>query len=165
MNEVDRDLIQNINRIEPTQAVKKYGEKGKKGVFEITSRKLYTDKVKVKSTSENDKIDTELKLRKFIAGKIRYPKDAQEAGMTGTASVILEIDNNGSVKIVKKIPDFKLDEIVVVGYGPKTKSTEKAEMKVFEKETERVGDLVKQIDIEKFKGKTVLAIVKFRLQD
>ena len=39
LNEVDQDLIKNIKRIEPKKAIKKYGERGKNGVFEVTSRK------------------------------------------------------------------------------------------------------------------------------
>lgn len=220
LNEVDRDLIQHIKRIEPEEAVKKYGEKGKNGVFEVTSRNVYTDKVKVKSKTINEnpllvingiqtfgksydelnpddiksvtvwkdkkaielygeqakngvievemkpeKIDTELKLRKFIAKKLRYPEEARNYGMSGTASALLEIDKKGGVKIGEQFPDVKLEEVVVVAEKPRTKSAEEPALDLLEKETERVAKLLNHIEIEKFKDKTILVTVKFVLQE
>ena len=161
LNEIDSDLIEHIKKIDPEEATKKYGNFGKMGVLEVTSRKLYTDNVKVKSS---DEITTPLELRKFIANKIKYPVEAQEAGMTGTATALLDIDKNGKVKIGEQYPDVKLEKVVVVGYSPSVKSSKQPKKNILEKETERVAKLIKQVDIDNFKGKTVLVTVKFMLQ-
>jgi len=161
LDEIDSDLIEHIKKIDPEEATKKYGNFGKMGVLEVTSRKLYTDNVKVKSS---DEITTPLELRKFIANKIKYPVEAQEAGMTGTATALLDIDKNGKVKIGKQYPDIKLEKVVVVGYSPSVKSSKQPKKNILEKETERVAKLIKQVDIDNFKGKTVLVTVKFMLQ-
>ena len=176
LNEVDRDLIQNINRLEPKQAVKKYGEKGKKGVFEISSRKLYTDKVEVKS---RDNITTQLELRKFIAWEIKYPVLAQEANREKVVKLSVHIDKNGNITSINETDGYikiRVDEVVVMGnkskdnivpgYGSEkeVEDARKLEERLMVDETKRVINKIPEIDIPEFKGKTVGITVKFILQ-
>jgi len=187
LKEVDRDLIQNIKRIEPEEAIKKYGEKGENGVFEITSRNVYTDKVKVKSSEEpeKEKITSELELRKFIAKKIKYPTLATETNTEETINVAVKFDKNGKIKQISendtnlniyKKADFMLDEVVVIAYSKvkkgtenpnqgKVKTTEEDPLTLLANEVKRVIELIPEIDIPEFKNKTVGITVKFELQD
>jgi len=174
--EVDRDLIKHIDRVEPGEAVKKYGEKGINGVFEVTSRKLYTDKIIVKSSEElakeNEKITSELELRKFIAKEIKYPKEVVDAGVSGTVTIIASINKKGNLSVKDKpsYPDLRIDEVVVVAYAPKQKmiNTEETNMALYnelKKEAERVVKSIPNIRIDEFKGKSIGIIVKFLLQE
>jgi len=176
LNEVDRDLIKNIKRIEPEEAVKKYGEKGKNGVFEITSRKVHRERIEVKSSEElakeNGKITSELELRKFIAKEIKYPKEVADAGVSGTVTIIASIDKKGNLSVKDKpsYPDVRIDEVVVTAYAPKqeienTEETNKALYNNLKKEAKRVVKSSPNIQIDEFKGKSVGIIVKFVLQD
>ncbi|MBT3382729.1 MAG: TonB family protein [Prolixibacteraceae bacterium] len=179
LHTLDRDLIKDINKVEPKEAVKKYGELGKYGVYEVSSRKLYTDKVKVKSTSENDKIDTELKFRKFIAKEIRYPVLAQEANREKVVKLSVQIDKKGNITSINEKDGYikirvgevvvagnKTKEVVVNGYGTKAEAenARKIEEQLMVDETRRVINKMPIIDITEFKGKTVGITVKFVLQ-
>ncbi len=185
LNEVDRDLIQNIKRIEPEEAVKKYGERGKNGVFEVTSRNVYTDKVKVNSS---DKITTPLELRKFIANKIKYPVEAQKNNITGTVKLWAVVESDGKIThIYEKEPKGNienLDEVIVVAYStPKPirsgikneaashvqnagndKSTSSDLTSLLTNEVKRVLSSVPAIDIPELQGKTLEFTMKFMLQ-
>ena len=184
LNEVDRDLIHNIKRIEPEEALKKYGERGKNGVFEVTSRNVYTDKVKVNSSEE---ITTSLELRKLIANKIKYPVAAQKNNITGTVKLWAVVEYDGKIThIYEKEPKGNienLDEVVVIGYStPKPKSegtnTEAASSNknnvnsktsseltsLLTNEVKRVMSTVPAIDIPELQGKTLEFTVTFMLQ-
>jgi TonB-dependent SusC/RagA subfamily outer membrane receptor len=173
LNEVDRDLIKNIKRIESDKATKKYGDMGKNGVFEITSRKVYTEQVKVKSTAqleaEKSTITSELQLRKYIAYYIKYPEEAQKAGVTGTVTVLANIDKDGNLSLTKKsFPQKQIEAIVVTAYAPKVKDTaknHKAAFKTLEKEAESVIKTVKNVKVSDLLNKSVAFTVKFVLQD
>jgi len=179
LNEIDRDLIENIKRLEPEEATKKYGDFGKFGVLEVSSRNVYTDKVTVKSSKEieNEKIDTELKLRKFIAKEIKYPVKAQEANIEKTVFLAVKVDSNGKIEKISenstklenhKKTDFQLDEVVVVAYKSDEvvalKSTKEAEYSLV-KEAKNVVGKFPEIGIDKFRGKTIGVTVKFVLQE
>jgi TonB family protein len=170
LNEVDRDLIQSIKRIEPVDAVKKYGEKGENGVFEITSRNVYTDKVKVKSSEEfkNENITTPLELRKYIARNIKYPKEAVETNTDGTTSFLIRVDNNGNIFDIMKPgrADIGLETVVVT--AEKTKKPgryiKNKNQSLLTNEVKRVIEKTPRIQIPEFKEKTVQVSVKFVLQ-
>ncbi|MCK3683545.1 M56 family metallopeptidase [Maribellus sp. YY47] len=171
INEVDRDLIEKIKRVEPKEAVKKYGDFGKSGVLEVSSRKLYTDQVTVKSSEQlqDEKIDSDLKLRKFIAYRIKYPVVAQECNQTGDVNVFIHVAENGSITFLDEKPKdaVSLDEVVVVGFGPKSPKVAEtdAAMEALKKEAKRVVSLMPAIDIPELLGKDVIMTVKFMLEE
>lgn len=185
LDEIDSDLIEHIKKIDPEEATKKYGNFGKMGVLEVTSRKLYTDNVKVKSS---DEITTPLELRKFIANKIKYPVEAQKNNITGTVKLWAVVEYDGKIThIYEKEPKGaikNIDEVVVVGYStPKPKksgtNSESAShvqnagndngtssdlTSLLTNEVKRVLSAVPALDIPYLKGKTVEINVKFMLQ-
>ena len=135
-----------------------YGKKGKNGVIVITTKKY----------AEQNKITTELELRKFIANNIKYPVEAKEAGIYGLVAV--NVKPGKTPKIIpfgqyKNENSFELDEVVVVAYSKEntTPNPEKDSPILF-KEVERVLQMLPEIDIPKFKGKNVVIRVKFELQ-
>ncbi|MEN8116405.1 MAG: carboxypeptidase-like regulatory domain-containing protein [Bacteroidota bacterium] len=168
LKEVDSDLLQNVKRIEPDEAVKKYGSKGKNGVFEVTTRQMIDEN----STLQTEKITTQLELRKFIADKIIYPEKAK-FGKEGIAQLFVKMDKNGIVTdILEKSTDKNLflDEVVVVGNKPDQQEvivSRKYEdlSNIFVDETKRVINLFPTLEIPEFKGRTVAITVKFILQD
>ena len=169
LNEVDRDLIKNVERIDPEEAVKKYGERGKNGVFEITSRNVYTDKVEVQSS---DEITTPLELRKFIAKQIKYPLEARQANAEGIVQIFAKVNEDGIVTGVSENgPDnsLLLDEVVAVAYkntddvNIKSEGNEPSEQ--FKAEVKRIIKLLPKIEIPEMQGKTLGFTVKFLLQE
>jgi TonB-dependent SusC/RagA subfamily outer membrane receptor len=171
IDKIDRDLIKNIKKIPPAEATKKYGAFGKFGVLEVTSRKVYTEKVDVKSTAElkDEKITTQYELRKFIAKNVRMPEDIK----WGFASILtlVKIDNKGNVEILDNKPPsddwVKLDEVVVVGYlqaDAAPSKNAKKEMKAGEKESKRVISMLPKLAIPELMGKEVGIVIKFELQ-
>ncbi|HKI88153.1 MAG TPA: carboxypeptidase-like regulatory domain-containing protein [Draconibacterium sp.] len=165
LNEIDRDLIEKIKKTEPQEATKKYGDFGKFGVLEVSSRNVYIDNVEVESSNE---ITTPLELRKFIANKIKYPVEAQENDTEGKVSFNFRVDKKGNIFDITKpnSSDIKLDEIVVVGYktNKSGKYKKKVSKRILSNEIKRVLELAPPLDIPEFKGKTIKIIVDFKLQ-
>ena len=178
LNEVDQNLIQNIKRVEPEQALEKYGEKGKNGVFEITSRNA-------NAGEDEEKITTQLELRRFIARIIKYPYNAMENNIEKTVYLAVKVDNNGKIKGISeneselenyKKTDVLLGAVFVTGKiknrnkektdasAKKETGKETAEKQLVD-EAKRVVSKIPVIDIEEFKGKTVGMSVEFHLQD
>lgn len=175
--EVDRDLIKNIKKIAPEKATKKYGEKGKNGVFEVTSRKVYTEQVDVKSTAEleaeKETITTELELRKFIAKTIKYPKKAMDFNYEGIVQLFVKINNDGTIYSVSDENtnnSIYIDEVVVVGYKPNENEIVIANEipnapVLFGKEVRTVINQLPKLEVSEYQGKTIAITVKFVLQD
>jgi TonB-dependent SusC/RagA subfamily outer membrane receptor len=157
ISEIDPDNIETINVLKGESATNLYGEKAKKGAVLITLKK------------RESKITTPLELRKFIAEKIKYPKEAREKGQQGAVLINVKTDNKTwEVVQAAKSPKQRidLDEIVVVGYkGTKeNKPAEGFEYPALINEVHRVIQLSPEIDIPEFKGKTISIAVKFVLQ-
>ena len=162
---IDPADIQSVTILKDAKAAERYGEKGRDGVIEITLKPV--------------KIYGELQLRKFNANEIKYPLLAQKSNIEKTVNLSVKIDNEGIIDIISEessATDFNLDEVVVVGYGPQdsvvtgypSKDAAEEARKVKEQllvdEAKRVINKIPNLDIEKFKGKTVGLKVKFMLQ-
>ena len=180
LNETDPDLVKDTKQIEPEQAVKKYGERGENGVFEINTEE---------TKNENSVIKTPLELRKFIAYQIKYPVDAQKNNITGTVKLWAVIEYDGKIThIYEKNPRGNIkniDEVVVTGYritnskksgtnsevvanerhAENSNRTTSDLMSLLTDEVKRVLDLTPPIDISELKNKTIKITVKFNLQN
>ena len=154
INDIPVENIASINVLKGEKATGKYGEKGKEGVIEVTTK------------SENDAINTTLELRKFIAERIKYPVKAQENGEQATVRLFVKMGKTCEVvaKPNGEVPN--LDEVVVVAYstGKVTASGKKENYQALENEVIRVIGLLPEVNIPEFKGKTVGFTVNFVLQ-
>ncbi|SHJ20454.1 TonB family C-terminal domain-containing protein [Tangfeifania diversioriginum] len=154
--------IESIDVLKGESATNLYGEKGKDGVIIITSKKY----------AEQNKITTEMELRKFIAEKIKYPVVARNANKEGTVQFFIELSNSGRVmKISEKTSGDEqfLDEVVVVGYKNKDDVIIKndfidTENSVLKNEVKRTIRQLPKIEMPEYEGKTVGITVKFMLQ-
>lgn len=236
LNEVNRNLIHKINKVEPDEAMKKYGDFGKLGVLEVNSRNVFTDKVKIQNSVENqqnekplivtdgiitgyksledidpkaiesinvlkdksatkkygklgengvieitlkpEKIDSVLKLRKFIANEIKYPVLAQKANREKTVQLFIKINRKGKITNIKEessMNGINLDEVVVIGYKTEdavtgynskaeAENARELEEQLLVNEVKRVINKIPEIDISNFKGETIGITVKFILQ-
>jgi TonB family protein len=157
INNINPESVEMMTILKSEKAISKYGDKGKNGVIEIL--------LKLR------KIDTAIKLRKFIAKKIKYPKAAQTGNIEGLSVVIVKFDYNGNVTSTYKKPKgiykTKLDEIVVTtlkNKGEKFGSRNDEMTKLLDNETMRVLDKLPKIEIEEFKGKKVAIPVRYILK-
>ena len=92
--------------------------------------------------------DGEQALMQYISRNVKYPVEAQKSNTQGKVFAKFVVDATGKVKdvtVIKSIAEKakKLDEVVVVGYGPSTKTEEKlssleTSMKLLEQEAIRV---------------------------
>ena len=156
-NDIDPESIESMAVLKGEKAISKYGEKGKNGVVEITLKP--------------DKIDTPLKLRKFIAKRVKYPKAAQTDNIEGLSVVIVEFDQKGNVACIYKKPKgiykIKLDEIVVTtlkNKGKKAGVLNDETIKLLDNETMRILNKLPKVYIEEFKGEKVAVPVKYVLK-
>jgi len=162
LDDISPEEVESINVLKGKSATNLYGEKGKNGVVVVTTKKF----------AEQNKITTEIELRKFIAEKIKYPVEAQEANKTGTIQLFIELNNSGQVvKITEKASgdELFLDEVVVVGYQNKDDVIIKdnltdTENSVLKNEVERIIRQFPKIEIPEYEGKIVGITVKFMLQ-
>jgi len=113
-------------------------------------------------------ITTPLQLRKFIADKIKYPKEAQDANLQSTTSFFFRVDKNGNIFDIRKpgTADINLDEIVVIGYKSKIpeRDIREADRRILANEMVRVLKLAPPVQIPEFMEKTIKITVKFQLQ-
>jgi len=158
VNAINPENIAAISVLKSETATAKYGEEGKNGVI-LISTKDYA-------------IASESELRKFIARQIMYPAKAHEANLQGVSKMLLKLKNNGELASVSSdVTHTKnavnLDEVVVVGYKKSEINTSAAVTgnTVFNKETERVLELLPVVTAPELQGKTLLLTVKFVLQD
>jgi hypothetical protein len=160
VNDIDSGTIQSVNILKDEKATEKYGDKGKNGVIEIT----------LKTGNEDSKITTQLELRRFIAGKIKYPVEAQENNQQGVVEVWAFIAKDGTIsKISEKRPDgkfFNIDEVMVTSLkSEKTVTSEKSkDLALLVKESKRVIGQLSTINIPEFAGETVCFRIRFVLE-
>ncbi len=160
LNNIDPATIESVYVLKDETATKKYGEKGKNGVLEIS----------LKNGNEKPKITTQLELRRFIAEKIKYPKDAQEVSKEGIAQLFINLDKNGKIITASgkaSSVDYFLDEVVVTANKNDVVILDSPQNNpnIFVDEIKRVADLLPIIDVPEFKGKTIGVTVKFELQE
>ncbi len=162
VNDIDPETIQSISVLKEESATKKHGEKGKNGVIEIT----------LKNAQDSDEATTALKLRRFIAGKIKYPLAAQQANAEDIVQIFAKVNGNGVITDVSENgPDnsLLLDEVVVVAYKNKDDVEIKSEIndpsEQFKAEVKRVIKLLPEIENPELQGKTLGFTVKFMLQE
>ncbi|WP_346855682.1 carboxypeptidase-like regulatory domain-containing protein [uncultured Draconibacterium sp.] len=157
MNDIDPDQIQSINVIKDASAIETYGNEGKNGVILISTK--------------TEKITSSLEMRKFIAQRIKYPKEAQQANKGGIAKLFVKVNSDGIVYSVsdKKVKDaVSIEEIVVVGYAPKPEEIVSGKTEdftaAFNNQVKAVINQFPKLQISEYKGKTLEFTVKFLLQ-
>jgi len=153
VNDLDPGVIESITVLKDKSAIEKYGGDAKNGVIEITTKV--------------EKITTQLELRKFIAKKIIYPKEARESNIETLLAINIRIDENGEVHETSSAsePELKLDEVVVTGLKSEKQASREVESKIFAEEGKRIVKLIPRVEIPEFKGKTVGITIKFVLQE
>lgn len=134
---------------------------------DILSVEIKKNQTKTKYNSED--ITTPLELRKFIAKRIKYPKEAQDANLQTTSSFKFRVDKNGNIFDIadtRKEEDIKMEEIVVIGYKSKLheRDIRQASSIILHNEMKRVLKSVPQMQIPEYKDKTIQLTVKFGLQ-
>lgn len=156
--DIDPENIAAISVLKSETATARYGKEGENGVI-LISTKEYA-------------IASEMELRKFIARQIVYPAQAHDANLQGVSKMLLKLKNNGEVATVSSDVTsaknaVKLDEVIVVGYKNQEENSGAAvtDNTVFNKETERVLELLPVVTAPELQGKTILLTVKFVLQD
>lgn len=158
VNDIDPETIQTVNVLKDETATKKYGDKGKNGVIEIT---LKNDELKN---------ETYLALRSSIAQNIKYPVVAQENNQQGVVEIWAFIAKDGTIsRITDKKPDGKfinIDEVVVTALkSEKAVTSEKSKnLALLVKESKRVIEQLSPLNIPEFAGETVCFRIKFVLE-
>lgn len=131
--------IENINILNNDSATKKYGDKGKNGVIEITTKNAgQSSKEDVKTVSSPQESEVfyiveempefpggDIALRKFIDENLKYPVDAREKGIQGKVFVSFVVDSLGNVvrpKIMRSVdPVLDAEALRVTTSLPKWK--------------------------------------------
>jgi TonB family protein len=158
INEIDPATIESVIVLKGEKANKKYGEKGKNGVIEITLK------------NDEQKNETYLVLRKSIAQNIKYPVVAQENNQQGVVEVWASVAKDGTISnITDKKPDGKfinVDEVVVTALkSEKTVTSEKSkDLALLVKESKRVIEKLSPLTIPELAGETVCFRIRFVLQ-
>lgn len=155
IDDIDPDNIRSIDVLKDASSVAAYGEAGKNGVILI-----YT---------KSEEITTDLDLRKFIAKRIKYPTELQEADSEGISKMYVKVNSSGSVISVDEtfVEGAKpVDEVVVVAYKPIDVKYTKVlgAQEKFDREAKRVLLQLPKLNIPEFKGETLVFTVKFLLQ-
>jgi TonB-dependent SusC/RagA subfamily outer membrane receptor len=159
LNNIDPATIESVNVLKEETATKKYGEKGKNGVIEITLKNAGT-------IDEN----TILTLRQSIARSIKYPVVAQENNQQGVVEIWAYIQKDGTIsRITDKKPDGKfinVDEVVVTALkSEKTVTSEKSkDLALLVKESKRVIEQLSPLTIPELAGEVVSFRIRFVLQ-
>ena len=108
-------------------------------------------------------------IRRYLAGNLRYPSIAAEAGQTGIIELYARINSQGRVNEVLELQPVRdyveVDEIVVVGYAPQGKEiNESSRHESLIVESRRVVMSMPRCDIQEIFGKTLKFTIKFVLQ-
>lgn len=131
LSEISPDIIAEVNVLKGEQAIAKYGEKGREGVIEIKTKKVYvtvpdkTGDVKVTGYGKEESKDVFVVVEEmpsfpggdeammtWIAQHVKYPEQAVKNKIMGMVLVNFVVDKTGkvgSVKIVRSV-DPLLDE-------------------------------------------------------
>ena len=122
VKDIDVDQVAKMSVLPEKEAMGKYGEKGKKGVIEITTKKKAAElgiKVPVQRKAPDDyptfRGESFMKFGNWLAGNIKYPADASARGKEGRVTVSYVVQPDGSITkpTVMSTPDPLLGETVV----------------------------------------------------
>ncbi len=159
IEDIAPDDISHIDVLKSESSTALYGQRGKDGVIIITT----------KQGAPENKIITELQLRRFIAERIKYPAEAQRTGLHGTVSMV--VDPEKSYQIVSKEnysseDVYELGWVVVTGYEGDTPPSDNPENNspLLFSEVERVLQMLPKIDIPTIDRKLIRINVEFKLQ-
>lgn len=158
LNNIDPATIESVIVLKGEKANKKYGEKGKNGVLEITLK------------NDEPKNETYLALRRSIAQNIKYPVSAQENNQQGVIEIWAFIAKDGTIsRITDKKPDGKfinIDEVVVTSYkSEKAVTSEKSkDLALLVKESKRVIEQLSPFKVPELLGEMVCFRIRFVLQ-
>ena len=178
IDDISPQDIERIDVLKEKSATGLYGEKGKNGVIVITTKKY----------AAQNKITTQLELRKFIAKNIKYPVKAMENNIQETVELWAAVESDGRItrfyKTKPKETVVSLEEVVVVGYATKKRGKRTGEEEPSDAETDdessqdfselhsllvnevkRVVNASPAIELPGLKGKTIKFRVNFMLQE
>ena len=108
-------------------------------------------------------------IRRFLAGKIRYPEAAAEAGQSGTVELYARVNNQGLINEIlelQPVRDFiEVNEIVISAAAPVGKEiTVSSRHASLVAESRRVLMALPRCDIQEIFGQTLKFTFKFVLQ-
>ena len=122
VKDIDVDQVARLSVLPEKEAAEKYGEKGKKGVIEIITRKKAAElgiKVPAQRKSPEDyptfQGESFTKFSNWLAERIKYPADAAARGKEGRVTVNYVIQPDGTISklTVMSASDQTLGEAVV----------------------------------------------------
>ncbi|MBP1666604.1 MAG: hypothetical protein H6Q23_1464 [Bacteroidetes bacterium] len=122
VKDIDVDQVARLSVLPEKEAAEKYGEKGKKGVIEIITRKKAAElgiKVPAQRKSPEDyptfQGESFTKFSNWLAERIKYPADAAARGKEGrvTVNYVIQPDGTISKPTVMSASDQTLGEAVV----------------------------------------------------
>ncbi len=122
VKDIDVDQVAKMSVLPEKEAMGKYGEKGKKGVVEITTKKKAAElgiKVPAQRKSPDDyptfRGESFMKFGNWLTGNIKFPADASARGKEGraTASYVVQPDGTITKVTVLSAPDPLLGEALV----------------------------------------------------
>lgn len=146
--------VKSIDVLKDSASTSLFGEKGKDGVILIKTKNAEPAFEVVEKLPEYKGGMPE--LMKFVSMNIRYPKEAQELGVTGRVIVAFVVETDGSVSEIKAehngaMPnkaDYTTSNVTVTSYGSADKEESKptfeeveAAAKTLENEAIRVVNL------------------------
>ncbi len=114
ISKIDQSTIESVNVLKDEKATKKYGEKGRNGVIEITLKKSNSADSKLANSDQKVVKDVyvvveelpEFKggndaLMKYLTDNFKYPGEAMNKGITGSVMVTFVVTSTGKITDVK----------------------------------------------------------------
>jgi outer membrane biosynthesis protein TonB len=106
LKDIDADQIAKMSVLQGKDALAKYGEKGKNGAVEITSRKKAVElgiKFPFRRQNPEDyptfRGESYLKFSNWLSGRIKYPDDAVAGKKEGRVTINFVIQPDGSLTV------------------------------------------------------------------
>ncbi len=159
IKDIPPEEIKHIDVIKSPSSTALYGQRGKDGVILITT----------KQGAPENKLITDLQLRKFIAEHIKYPVEAQRKGLQGMVSMVVDPEKPNQI-IARENYSWKdvheLGWVVVTGTGGDTSPTNnlQKDSPLLFSEVERVLQMLPKVDIPTIDKKLIRVNVEFKLQ-
>jgi TonB family protein len=117
LNKIDQGTIESITVLKDKSATEKYGEKGKNGVLEITTKKEAVEHPFVVVEEMPEFPGGKTAMVAWINANLKYPEKALKAGISGKVYVSFIISSTGKVKnaiINKSVSPSLNDEAIRV---------------------------------------------------
>jgi TonB family protein len=125
LNKIDQGTIESITVLKDKSATEKYGEKGKNGVLEITTKKEAVEHPFVVVEEMPEFPGGKIAMVAWISANLKYPEKALKAGISGKVYVSFIISSTGKVKnaIINKSvsPSLNDEAIRVISSMPEWK--------------------------------------------